>query len=194
MIDSAVLVNDRQEPDGGLCTLAVPVLAAARSTGARVVLTDDERVRRLLSPADQVTGEGERLADLVCKLQRQGEGVLVVSATDAAALAAADVAVAVPCEPGAEASWSADLVCLDGLQDAWRVLRAVTAAHTVSAHSVRLALAASVLGTLFALFGCGRGVFHARTPVHTANLVALLWAAAAARRVARAPAARKAGS
>ncbi|MFF4764001.1 hypothetical protein [Streptomyces sp. NPDC001292] len=194
VIDSAVLVNDRQEPEGGPCTLAVPVLAAARSTGARVVLTDDERVRSLLSPADQVTGAGERLADLVCELQRQGEGVLVVSATDAAALAAADVAIAVPCEPGDEASWSADLVCLDGLQSAWCVLRAVTAARTVSVRSVQLALAASVLGTLFALFGRRRGVFHALTPAHTASLIALLWAAAAARRAARAPAARKAGS
>ncbi|MGX4695328.1 hypothetical protein [Streptomyces sp. JNUCC 63] len=170
------------------------MLAAARSTGARLVLTDDGRARRLLSSADQVTGAGERLADLVCELRRQGEGVLVVFATDVEAPAVADIAVAVPGEPGAEASWPAGPVCPEGLRDAWRVLRAVIAARRVSARSVRPALAASVRGTLFAFLGRRRGVFHALTPAHTASPIALPWAAAAARRAARAPAARQAGS
>ncbi|MFJ8787816.1 heavy metal translocating P-type ATPase [Streptomyces sp. NPDC102462] len=188
VIDSALLVNGRG-PEGGLHPLTVPVLAAARSTGARVVLTGDARVRGLSAPAEQITGAGERVADRVRELQRQGEAVLVVSGTDAEALATADVAVAVPGEPGAEASWSADLVSLNGLEDAWRVLRAVTAARTVSQRSVRLAFAASALGVLLSLLGRRRGVLHALTPMHIASLIALLWAAATARRAARTPAA-----
>lgn len=186
VIDSAVLVNDRQAQQGGrIDPLAVPVLAAARATGAHVVLTDDDRNRALLSPADQVVGKGERLADRVCELRDQGEGVLVVSGTDAEALAAADIAVGVPGAPGAEASWSADLVCADGLTDVRCVLRAVTAARTVSRGAVRLALAGSVVGTLFAVAGRRRGMFHALIPVHMASLLALLWAAVAARRATR---------
>ncbi|MGW9023536.1 heavy-metal-associated domain-containing protein [Streptomyces sp. NPDC055722] len=186
VIDSAVLVNHRQEQQGGrIDPLAVPVLAAARATGAHVVLTDDDRIRALLSLADQVVGRGERLADRVCELRDLGEGVLVVSGTDAEALAAADIAVGVPGAPGVEASWSADLVCVDGLADAWCVLRAVTAARTVSRGAVQLSLAGSVVGILLAVVGRRRGMFHALTPVHMASLLALLWAVVAARRVTR---------
>jgi cation-transporting ATPase I len=189
VVDSAVLVNDRQAPEGRrLDPLAGPVLAVARSTGARVVLTEDERIRALLSPTNQIVYTGERLADRVGELQNQGEGVLVISRTDSEALAAADVAVAVPDAPGTEASWSADLVCADGLADAQCILRAVTAARTVSRGAVGLALAESVAGTLFAVVGHRRGMFYALAPVHTASLVALLWAAGAARRVTHGPA------
>ncbi|MGI5513861.1 heavy-metal-associated domain-containing protein [Streptomyces sp. CA-106131] len=186
VIDSAVLVNHRQEQQGvRIDPLAVPVLAAARATGAHVVLTDGDRIRALLSLADQVVGRGERLADRVCELRDLGEGVLVVSGTDAEALAAADIAVGVPGAPGVEASWSADLVCVDGLADAWCVLRAVTAARTVSRGAVQLALAGSVVGILFAVVGRRRGMVHALTPVHMASLLALIWAVVAARRVTR---------
>ncbi|MER6737908.1 hypothetical protein [Streptomyces puniciscabiei] len=166
VIDSAVLVNNRQAPEGRrLYPLADPVLAAARSTGAHVPLTDDEHIHDLLLPADKVLDPGERLADRVRAPQDQAEGVLVISESDAEALAAADIAVAVPDAPGAEASWSADLVRLDGLEDAWRILRAVPAARTVSARSVQLALAGSAAGTPLALVGPKRGVSRALTPV-----------------------------
>jgi cation-transporting ATPase I len=183
VIDSAVLVNNRHGREGGgLDPLAVPVLAAARSAGMAVLLTEDDRIQDVLSPADQIVGSHERLVDRVCALRDQGQGVLVVSGTDAEALAAADIAVAVPDAPGAEASWSADLVCVDGLDDTWRVLRAVASARVTSQHSVRLALAGSAAGTLIALAGPKRGFVHALTPVHTASLVALFWAVIAARR------------
>jgi cation-transporting ATPase I len=187
VIDSALLVDDAQASQGGRpAPLAEPVLAAVRDTRARVVLTGDEGIRDLLSPTDQVLGPGERLTDRVFALRDQGESVLVVSGTDAEALAAADVAVAVPGRPGAEASWSADLVCADGLQDVWRLLRAVTAARRVSRGCVRLALAGAAAGTLLALVGPKHGLFHAVTPVHAASLLALLWAAVTARRTTRA--------
>ncbi|MFI6352282.1 hypothetical protein ACIBJF_06355 [Streptomyces sp. NPDC050743] len=116
----------------------------------------------------------------MCALRDQGEGVLVISGSDVEALAAADIAVAVPDAPGSEASWSADLVCPDGLENAWRILRAVPAARAVSARSVQLALAGSVTGTLLALVGPKRAAFHALTPVHAASLLALRWAATTA--------------
>ncbi|MGW3174472.1 hypothetical protein [Streptomyces sp. NPDC001153] len=164
VIDSAVL-DSRQAPQGGRPdSLAVPLLAAARSTGAHVLLTDAEHIHDLLAPTDQVLDPGERLADRVCALRDQGEGVLVVSGADAEALAAADIAVAIPDAPGAEASWSADLVCPDGLEDAWRILRAVPTARAVSARSVQLALAGSAAGTLLVLVGPKHGVFHALPP------------------------------
>ncbi|MGW5250636.1 heavy-metal-associated domain-containing protein [Streptomyces sp. NPDC004129] len=188
VIDSAVLMDDRQGPEGGRpAPLAVPMLAAARSAGARVVLTEDERMRELLPAADRIIGTGERLADQVRELQNQGGGVLVISGTDAEALAAADIAVAVPPAPGAEASWSADLVCPDGLEQACRILRAVTPARAVSQRCVHLALAGSAIGTLLALIGPKRGIFHALTPVHAASLLALLWSATAGHRATRAP-------
>ncbi|MGR6971349.1 heavy-metal-associated domain-containing protein [Streptomyces cynarae] len=181
VIDSAVLVAEGGRP----APPAVTVLAAARATGARVVLTEDERIRELLCPSDEIVGGRERLADRVCALRDHGEGVLVVSGTDAEALAAADIAVAVPDAPGAEASWSADLVCADGLRDAWRILRAVAAARTVSRRCVRLALAGSATGTLLALVGRRHGVLRALTPVHAASLLALLWSTRTARRALR---------
>jgi hypothetical protein len=74
---------------------------------------------------------------------------------------------------------------VDGLADAWCVLRAVTAARTVSRGAVQLALAGSVVGILFSVVGRRCGMFHALTPVHMASLLALLWAVVAARRVTR---------
>ncbi|MFF3511487.1 heavy-metal-associated domain-containing protein [Streptomyces sp. NPDC002573] len=188
VIDSAVLVNDGHSAgDGRPHPLASSMLAAAHSTGACVVLTEDERVRGLLPAADLVVGRGERLTDRVRALRNRGGGVLVVSGTDAEALAAADVAVAVPGAPGAEASWSADLVCADGLEDACRILRAVAVARRVSRDCVRLALAGAAAGALLALVGPKRGIVHALTPVHIASLLALVWSATAARRATRDP-------
>ncbi|MEV4453901.1 hypothetical protein [Streptomyces mirabilis] len=123
----------------------MPVPAAARFTGAYVVLTDDKRIYDLLVLTNQLLDPGERLADRVCALRDQSEGVLVIYGTDAEALAAADIAVAVPDAPDAEAFWSADLVCADGLEDAWRIPRAVPAARIVSVRSVQPALAGSVV-------------------------------------------------
>ncbi|MCQ4043743.1 heavy-metal-associated domain-containing protein [Streptantibioticus rubrisoli] len=188
VIDSDVLLDGQPVAERRLNPLAASVLVAARSGRARVVLTDDDRIGNLLSAADQITDPAEPLADRVRDLQRQGEGVLAVSGTDAEALAAADVAVAVPETPGAEASWSADLVCAAGLEDVWRILRAVAAADPVSQRSVRCALAGSAFGTLFALVGRRRGITHAMTPVHTASLIALLWGATTGRRATRGPA------
>ncbi|MFF3911385.1 heavy-metal-associated domain-containing protein [Streptomyces sp. NPDC001848] len=178
VVDSAVLVTEGGRP----APLAAPVLDAARATGARLVLTDGERISELLGPADEIVGGRERLADRVCALRDHGEGVLVISGTDAEALAAADIAVAVPAAPGVEASWSADLVCADGLEDVWRVLRAVTGARTVSRRCVRLALAGSATGTLLAVLGPRRGVLRALTPVQVTSLLALLSSVATARR------------
>ena len=57
------------------------------------------------------------------RLQADGRGVLVVSATDGPALLAADVAVA-PVREGRAPAWGADLVTPPGLADACRLVAA----------------------------------------------------------------------
>jgi copper chaperone CopZ len=178
-------VEGRVTVGGELDPLAEAVLDAARSSGARVVVTDGPSAAELLPLADEVFSPGG-LADGVRGLQGEGASVLVVARDDAEALMAADVALAVPVRPGEEAAWSADLVCFNGLDDVWRVLRAVGPARTVSERSVRLAGAGLALGALLALVGRRRGWTHALTPAHAAALVSLLWGTAAGLRLVRA--------
>ncbi|MFF7359215.1 MULTISPECIES: hypothetical protein [Streptomyces] len=86
-IDSRVLANSGQRPDSGrLESLAVPILATARATGVIVPLTEDQRIGDLLSPAEQLLGQRERLVDQVCSLRNQGRSVLVVSPRDGESL------------------------------------------------------------------------------------------------------------
>ncbi|MGW5028189.1 hypothetical protein ACWEO9_25530, partial [Streptomyces albidoflavus] len=89
-------------------------------------------------------------------LQERGEVVLLVSAGNPRALAAADVGVAVLPHARAghtAAHWSADLVCGPGLASLWRVLNAVDTARTVSRKAARLAVGGSALGALVAAAG-----------------------------------------
>jgi cation-transporting ATPase I len=109
----------------------------------------------------------------VQRLQRDGEGVLLLANSDTA-LAAADVGVAVL---GGDicTSWSADLVCGPGLIGAWRILAAAEVARSVSERGVRLAQAGSALGELLALVGGGSGgSTHAMAPVYGAALTSLV--------------------
>ncbi|TMM34777.1 MAG: cation-translocating P-type ATPase [Actinobacteria bacterium] len=154
-----------------LAPLADPVLEAARSTGARVLLTRHASVADLVPRVDEVLDGA--LADRVQQLQRDGQAVLVVSQADDRALAVADVGVAVP---GGDACicWSADVLCRPGLEDVWRILRAMAAARPVSERAVQLAKAGSALGGLLALVGDrGGGRTRALLPVHGAGAVAL---------------------
>ena len=159
---------------GELDPLADAVLDAARATGARVLLTRHAAVAELASRADDVLHDDVALDEHVRHLQADGHGVLVVSATQDRALAAADVGVSVL---GGEACvcWSSDLLCGPGLADVWRILRAVAAARPVSVRAVQLARAGSALGGLLALVGRrGNGANHALAPVYGAALVAVV--------------------
>ena len=158
---------------GELDPLADAVLEAARATGARVLLTRHAAVAELASRADEVFDGHVALDEHVRRLQADGHGVLVVSATEDRALAAADVGVSVL---GGDTCvcWSSDLLCGPGLAQVWRILRAVEAARPVSVRAVQLAQAGSALGGLLALVGRRRnGARRAQVPVYGAALVAL---------------------
>jgi cation-transporting P-type ATPase I len=180
VIDSAVL-SDNGEPDA----LADALIGAARTGGRRVLLTDHPAAAGLLSWADETVPAEVELAERVRELQMDGHGVLVISAHDDAALAAADVGVAVL--RGPQVCWSADLICGADLQDAWRVLRSLDVARHVSERSARLALGGSALGALLATSGRQR-VGNQLPPTHSAAGIAVLSGAISARRLARLPA------
>jgi len=176
-----VTVGSELEP------LADAILDAARATGARVLLSRHASVAEVLPRADEVLMGGDSLVDDVLRLQAEGHAVLVVSDTADRALAAADVGVAV-LGGGACTCWSADLLCGPGLEDLWRVLRAVAVARPVSERAVQLAQAGSALGTLLALVGGGRGrTLPTMSPVHTATLMAIVQGTVAGLRIVREP-------
>jgi cation-transporting ATPase I len=161
--------------------LADAVLAAAHAAADRVVLTRHSSINGLLQWADDLLpGDGE-LHNHVRRLQAEGHGVLVVSTADDAALAAADVGVAVlPPADGAmtgAVGWSGDLICGPGLAQVWRVLNAVPTARAVSERSSRLAWGGSALGALLATTGerhRGRGPGPRFSPVHSAAMIAVV--------------------
>jgi cation-transporting P-type ATPase I len=157
-----------------LAPLADALIDAAVCTGARVLLTPHASVADLVPRVDEILPQDRPLAVSVQRLEEEGHGVLVVSETDDQALAVADVGVAVLGGPAC-LCWSADVLCGPGLEDVWRILRAVAAARPVSERAVQYAQAGSALGALFALVGdrrSGRG--RAMQPVYGAALVALL--------------------
>jgi cation-transporting ATPase I len=177
--------------------LADAVLAAARESSARIVLTEHDSAQELLSWADEVVPAADSTTDQVRRLQSEGHGVLFLSTARHAALQAADVAIAVlqgAVDPGAEGSiaspvsWSADLICGPGLAEAWRLLHAASAARRVSERSCRLALGGSALGALLATAGGRRRRSSGLTPVHSATLAAVVTGGYSALHVARLPA------
>ncbi|GAB3973308.1 cation-translocating P-type ATPase [Actinoallomurus acanthiterrae] len=179
VIDSAVLARGG-EPD----PLADALIGAARSGGLRVLLTEHPAAADFASWADETVPAGTDLADRIRHLQAEGHCVLVISNRDDAALAAADVGVAVLCGPWV--CWSADLICGPGLEQAWRVLRSLQVAREVSERSARLAVGGGALGALLAASG-RRRTRAGLAPAHSAAGVAVLSGAISARRLARSP-------
>ncbi|MBA9005822.1 heavy-metal-associated domain-containing protein [Thermomonospora cellulosilytica] len=167
--------------------LAREILAAAGSTRAGLLVTDGPGVAELLPPAGRILNAGDDLAGHVRRLQEAGDGVLVISAADDAALAAADVGVALAM-PGSPVFWSADLVCGRQLTDVWRVLRVASAAHTASRQAVYFSQAGTTLATVLAVTARGRLTAVALTPVHIAGAAAMILGAATGLRAARAAA------
>ncbi|GAB3971212.1 cation-translocating P-type ATPase [Actinoallomurus acanthiterrae] len=179
VIDSAVLAGEG-EPD----PLADALIAAARSGSRRVLLSEHPVAAEFASGADELVPAGVELAGQVHRLQAEGHCVLVISGRDDAALAAADVGVAVLCGPWV--CWSADLIGGPGLEDAWRVVRGLQAARQVSERSARLAVGGGVLGALLAVSG-RRRTRAGLPPAHSAAGVAVLSGALSARRLAQSP-------
>lgn len=171
--------------------LADALLAAAHAAVDKVVLTQHSSVGELLQWADEVLPRDEYLHNHVRRLQSEGHGVLVVSTAHDAALAAADVGIAVLRRTEGEVTgavaWSADLICGPGLEQAWRILNAVPIARAVSERSSRLAWGGSALGALLATTGNRRrGRGPQLSPVHSAALISVIGGAYSGLRIARA--------
>ncbi len=175
-----------------LAPLAAAVIDAARSAGSAVVLTDEPSVAELLPllplppHADQTVDAEDGLVGHVRRFQEAGEDVLVISAADEEALAAADAGVAITDACGG-ACWSADVVCGGDLADVWRVLRTAAAARGVSERAVRLAQAGFALAALLMLVGGRhRPASFVLAPVHIAAAIAMADGAIAGLRATRA--------
>ncbi|KXK61839.1 haloacid dehalogenase [Micromonospora rosaria] len=128
------------EPAPG--TDALPT--AARQAGLRLVVAAPDADR--YGFADAVLPAGDRLAESVRHLQRDGAVVLVVSG-DRAALAAADcgLGVAGPDDPP---PWGAHLLVGTDLRVAALIVEAVGVARRMTRQNVRIAMAGSGLGAL----------------------------------------------
>ncbi|MCU1620412.1 MAG: ctpI, partial [Modestobacter sp.] len=153
---------------------AESLLTAVVDAGHRFVLSPHVGTRTIAGAADEVPPVDEALVDTVRRLQRQGHGVLVVSAADGPALLAGDVAVA-PVREGRSPAWGADLVTRPGLADTCRLVAATVVARAVSRRSVGIALTGNVLGALLAAVGSPRyGQRKAATPGKTASTYSML--------------------
>jgi cation-transporting ATPase I len=176
--------------DGELDPLAEAVLLAARGHDRRVLVTPDDALGDLIARADEVIDcEATSVTARIRELQAGGEGVLLVSTGDDAALHAADVGVGyLHAGPADGACWTADLICGPGLVEVWRLLRAAESARSVSQRSVTLAASGATMGLLLATVGrIGRGgagqVSVPVSPVQAASLASLLQGAYEARRL-----------
>ncbi|WP_143059822.1 hypothetical protein [Streptomyces melanosporofaciens] len=168
--------------------LADAVVAAARTGARRLVLTGHASTDEIAPWADELLPLGASLPDTVRRLQIGGHGVLLISGEDDEALGAADLGVAVTARGESRVCWSADLICGPGLLHAWRVLRALEDARSVSSRSARLSMAGSALGALIAAAGTRPAVAGlATSPVYSAAFLAVLGGISAARRVERRP-------
>jgi cation-transporting ATPase I len=166
---------------------AEALVTAVTGTGHRLVLSRHVGTSEIAGAADEVAPADEALVDTVRRLQGEGHGVLVVSATDGPALLAGDVAVA-PTLEGRSPAWGADLVTRPGLTDACRLVAATAVARAVSRRAVSTAVTGNVLGALLAAVGSARyGQRRATTPGKTATTFSMLDGAWSALRLARRP-------
>ena len=172
--------------------LAEPLLTAFRDGGVRVLLTEHVSTADLVPLVDDALDGSVPLLEHVRRLQDDGEGVLLVTASDQGAALAADVAVGVPSAGdgdggGGPACWGADLICAGGLDQAWRIAVATGAAREASRRAVRLAVGGSSLGVLLVLTGRRSARAFDLAPVNGAALVALAGGLLAARKVVARP-------
>jgi cation-transporting ATPase I len=123
--------------------------------------------------ADDVISPSEGLTAGVRRLQREGHGVCVVSATDALALDAADCGIGL-CSADRATPWSADLLVGKDLADVHFILQSCASARRLSKQCVNIALGAATLGTAASAGGVV-SLTHRRVMfvVNAATLVAM---------------------
>ncbi|MFO8238027.1 MAG: cation-transporting P-type ATPase [Prochlorococcaceae cyanobacterium] len=128
------------------------LLAAIRQAGLRAVLASGEPLAEATKArADAVIPAG---AAAIHNLQLQGRGVLLLGGGDAAALAAADLAIGLH-DQGQPPPWQAHVIAPAGLEVAWLVLPACAAARRCAQQGVQASLLDAVVGLALALEGLG---------------------------------------
>ncbi|GHD98483.1 hypothetical protein GCM10010339_05840 [Streptomyces alanosinicus] len=159
--------------------LAEAALDAARRAGLHVVVVDDGTLGDFGGLADELVGGDRPLAEVVRGLQRGGRIVLTVAHVPAggastgqqpspegrevlAGLLRSDIAVSLTDESSAVV-WGADVLLLQGLAGAWRLLAAIPAARAVGEHSKIFAEAGAALAGLLVVTR-GRSVETPRPP------------------------------
>ncbi|RAY11194.1 hypothetical protein DPM19_31025 [Actinomadura craniellae] len=135
--------------------LADALIAAARTAGPVTITGANRRELARRLAADGSAPGGNRLAESVRELQREGRVVALVSAHNGAALAAADLGVGLLGRAD-RPPWGAHLLCGPGLAAACFVLGALGPAREASGRSARIAAAGSAAGGLVALISPSR--------------------------------------
>jgi cation-transporting ATPase I len=126
------------------------LLAAIRQAGLRAVLASGQSLAEATAArADAVIPAG---AAAIHDLQLEGHGVLLLGGGDAAALAAADLAIGLHPE-GQPPPWQAHVIAPEGLEVAWLVLPACAAARRCAEQGVQASLLDAVVGLALALDG-----------------------------------------
>jgi cation-transporting ATPase I len=175
----SVLVGYAPDP------VAEALLDAAGQAGLRVVVLDDGAPGGCVAPADELVAADSSLTEVLERLRADGHGVLTVARLapradqDTAVLTGllgSDLAVCLADGAGAVA-WDADVLCVDGLRGAWRLVRAVPAARAAGKHAVAYAQAATALSSLLVITGRRR---WRRLPTPLARISPVDLAAAAA--------------
>lgn len=157
------------------------LIDAAHEAEMRVVIAhaSDDVLQDL--NADHVITESEGLLQGVRRLQREGQGVCLVSANGGEALWAADCGVGL-CSGERQTPWSADLLASNDLADVLFVIQACAAARRVAKRSVNIALGAATLGTVASAGGIV-SLTHRRVMlvVNSASLISMFNAVRASR-------------
>ncbi|MGW0994303.1 HAD-IC family P-type ATPase [Streptomyces sp. NPDC002520] len=131
------------------------LVPAAHAAGLRVVAAGTHTADTSVREADAVSeGGGDRLFESVRALQRDGEGVLLLS-HDRRALQAADVGVGLV-DPQGRPPWGAGLYVDGDPASAVVIVEACRTARVTARRGVRLAQAAAVVGATAVLAGATR--------------------------------------
>ncbi|GAA3368281.1 cation-translocating P-type ATPase [Streptomyces sannanensis] len=153
---------------------------AAHAAGLKVVAVGAHTADASMREADAVGEGGDRLLESVRALQRDGDGVLLLS-PDRRALQATDVGVGIT-DPKGTPPWGADLYLDDGdLASAVVIVESCRTARETARRGVRLAQAAAVVGATAVLAGraprpAARGVTAFNAAAALGTLVGV-WAA-----------------
>ncbi|MFJ6196885.1 HAD-IC family P-type ATPase [Micromonospora sp. NPDC092111] len=163
----AAVIRVAPEPAPGVDALPT----AARHAGLRLVVAGDDPQR--YGFADAVLPGGDRLADSVRALQRDGAVVMLVSG-DRAALAASDCGLGMA-DPADLPPWGAHLLIGTDLRIPALLIEAAGVARRMTRQNIRLAMAGTGLGALGA-FTAAPGQLPGRTMAAVNGAAALAFA------------------